>query len=233
MNKKMRSIKRYCSLKVKEFEMKKAPVFSMKKTPQEAGTLYRDDIGSRGLFEYNEDYSKNGEPLDRRELRNISSKNQKIFPFILREGLPGVIADTGPESWGRHVLSQKYGKSLDAFDALIFSGDDGVGNIVVGNPEEKERFVSEDIGQVCRAIKDLAPNQNRVHHSINTALGGAKPKASLIIDGEMWIAKFPNVADTPNLPFHESTAMDMGRMAGIKLPRPWCLKQKMVTLFFS
>lgn len=104
----------------------------------------------------------------------------------------------------------------------MYSADDGAGNLAVGDLEAKPAVECLDLVELADAIQrrqDGPPSQARrpVERvlSPDTALGGAKPKATVLIDGFPWIAKFPERGDPPNLPYYEAAALRMAARLGI------------------
>lgn len=186
--------------------------------PVQAGKLEMA-AGGAGLFTYDEHYVQ-GRPaaLDPVQLKHLSSRHPIRISAGDRNGIPGIIADAGPDSWGLKILAQSLGYEPSPLEALIKSPDDGVGNIAVGLLDQKPPLEKLPIDILVDAIdRRLAGNGVSVPPEVasvlspDTALGGAKPKASVRIDGELWIAKLPEKGDPPHLPYFEAAAL---RMAG-------------------
>lgn len=190
-------------------------------TPVQVGSLERDEATGAGSFLYDSDYVKSGNlALDPGQLRHLSARQPIPIPATAREGIPGLIADAGPDSWGRLVLAQNLGFEPNALEALVHSADDGAGNLAVGDLGAKPPLAPLDLEHLADVIGNRhggAATDNRVLDllSPDTALGGAKPKATVIQDGHLWIAKFPERGDPVNLPYYEAAALRMAERVGI------------------
>lgn len=185
-------------------------------TPVRVGTLTRNAMTGGGSFRYDPDYVKaGGRALDPDELRHLNARQPIPIPANAREGIPGRIADAGPDSWGRMVLAQDLGFVPNALEALIHAADDGAGNLSVGDLDAKPKVGALDIEELAQALLRRQAGQAvkdaklRVVLSPDTALGGAKPKATVFRDGHQWIAKFPERGDPANLPYYEAAALRM------------------------
>jgi len=207
--------------------MRQAPVWAWigdEAAPQRVGTLFRDEASGAGAFQYDEAYLKaGGRALDPGELRHRDARHPKKIKAADREGVPGIIADAGPDTWGRRVLAQDLGFEPNAMDALEFSADDGAGNLVVGDLARKPPLELLDLEVLAEAIsrrQDGLPYEpNKMVDQVlspDTALGGAKPKATTLIEGVPWIAKFPEKGDPYNLPYYEAAALRVAARLGIE-----------------
>lgn len=193
------------------------------KTPLQAGMLERDDASGASLFRYDRDYvAHGGAALDPDQLRHINARQPIPIPANHREGIPGIVADAGPDAWGRHVLAQELGFTPNPLEALIYSADDGAGNLCVGElaakPPIKELDLVELAAALARSQAGLSVEDRQLQGilSPDTALGGAKPKATVFADGHQWIAKYPERGDPFNLPYYEAAAMRMAARLGIE-----------------
>lgn len=206
--------------------MKTAPVWAWlegSSSPVRVGTLSRDEDAGTGEFQYEAEYlAAGGRALDPAQLRHRDAKRPVTIRATDREGVPGIIADAGPDAWGRQVLAQDLGFEPDAWDALVYSADDGAGNLAVGELGAKPAIECLDLIELANAIQrrqDGQPSRERrlVERALSpdTALGGAKPKATTLVDGFPWIAKFPERGDPPNLPYYEAAALRMAGRLGI------------------
>lgn len=184
--------------------------------PTLAGYLTRSASGT-GIFTYDDKYAKTGPALDRQQLRNL--RRTIHINADQRRGIPGMIADAGPDAWGERVLEMDLGYRPDPLEALVHVRDDGVGNLMVGDPAKSRRLppttsleeMELGIQNRLNGINDPKALYQLRYLSPDTALGGGKPKASILLNGEMWIAKFPDRGDPVDLAFHEAAAMEMMR----------------------
>lgn len=189
--------------------------------PMLAGYLTRNPNGA-GSFVYDHEYAQKGAALDRQQLRNL--KRQVHIKTDERRGIPGIVADAGPDAWGEKVLEMDLGYRPDPLEALVHVRDDGVGNLIVGDPNKARHLpsptsldeIEAGIQNRLNGINDPSARYQALYLSPDTALGGGKPKASIILNGDMWIAKFPDRGDPFDLAFQEAAAMEM--MRRIHLP---------------
>lgn len=207
--------------------MTEAPVWAWPANtcvPVLAGVLRRDEATGAGEFQYDAGYlAAGGTALDPGQLRHRDARRPIKVPAAAREGVPGVIADAGPDAWGRRVLAQDLGFEPNAFEALVLSADDGAGHLTVGDLAVKPTIEWLDLAALAEAIQR---RQDGLPHkasravdlvlSPDTALGGAKPKATTLIDGFPWIAKFAERGDPLNLPYYEAATLRVAERVGIK-----------------
>lgn len=207
--------------------MTEAPVWAWPErttSPLLVGILRRDDATGAGEFQYDADYLAAGGPaLDPGQLRHRDARRPVKVPASAREGVPGIIADAGPDAWGRRVLAQDLGFEPNALEALVHSADDGAGDLSVGELEAKPAIDRLDLVALAEAIQrrqeGLPHKASRAIDLVlspDTALGGAKPKATTLIDSFPWIAKFPERGDPPNLPYYEAAALRVAALVGIE-----------------
>lgn len=196
--------------------------------PVKAGTIYRDDNTGAGAFQYEAAYLVGGgTALDPDQLRHRDARRPIRIPAAHREGVPGIIADAGPDAWGRRVLAQDLGFEPNALEALMHSADDGAGNLSVGDLANKPPIEWLDLPALAEAIQRRQEGlpYKEVNRKVDlmlspdTALGGAKPKATTMVEGVPWIAKFPERGDPPNLPYYEAAALRLATRLGIDSSR--------------
>ena len=130
-------------------------------------------------------------------------------------GLPSILEDCCPDRWGQLVIRKiekparlapidyLYMAGDGRFGALGFSADDTCYLPFESSPALPLESL-EEIDTLIRRIRageKLDERQRRLIRPSKT-LGGARPKTQVVIDGALWIAKFPQ-ADDP---------VDLGRM---------------------
>ncbi|WP_165253177.1 type II toxin-antitoxin system HipA family toxin [Adlercreutzia sp. ZJ304] len=156
-------------------------------------------------------------------------------------GLPGAFSDSAPDRWGRNLIDKEHRrKLLDAgyvahklrdVDYLVGVFDE----TREGNLRFREHggdFLSESkaipkiiqLPELLAASRDLAKNAES-DAAIKTllsagsgSLGGARPKASVVQDGKLLLAKFPHPSDSWNVMAWEKTALDIARRAHAEVP---------------
>lgn len=183
---------------------------------------YLEDLGAGTVYRYAADFSRRTDvrPLDRSQLRYFRTDVPRAIPSATREGVPGIIADAGPDSWGRMVLAQTLRFTPTALEVLVHAADDGVGNLAVGDLTLKPYELASDLDELAEALARRQTGQPVSAELVQlpvTALGGAKPKASIELDGALWLAKFPERGDPPALPFLEAAAMHLAGRLGLRV----------------
>ncbi len=89
--------------------------------PVPAGKL-EITAGGAGLFTYDEYYVHTyPAALDPVQLKHLSSRHPIRIAAGDRNGIPGIIADAGPDSWGLKVLAQDLGYEPSPLEALVKS----------------------------------------------------------------------------------------------------------------
>lgn len=145
----------------------------------------------------------------------------------------GAIRDAGPDLWGRYLLDRKFGRSLNELEYILASGPDRVGALAFGTtpdrPEIYGRDGSEpyqarylDIGTCLTATEDAvtetdSPALQRLI-AYGPSLGGARPKATVIWQGQAFLAKFSTSLDSRNEPALEYATMALAKRAGLNVP---------------
>lgn len=182
-----------------------------------------------GKFTYDKAYRTSGTgPLDNDQLR-LLTKRDVIVPKESRFGIPGIIHDSGPDAWGTAVIKHSLGRAPTPLESLVLSHSDGAGDLTVGDPGAKEQSYDYSLPEVFDMVQarmdgiDYGTDRNLDQElSPETALGGAKPKASIIKDGRQWIAKLPERGDVITLACFEDFAMKLGRHFGIETAESEC-----------
>jgi serine/threonine-protein kinase HipA len=187
--------------------MKTAPVWVWlpgEPTPVQAGAFsFEGERGSRGRFRYEKSYLAHDKkvaldplalPLEPREA--VETEQDGIF---------GAFLDSGPDAWGLRVLEIQLGYEPEPLEALLKSRGDGAGNIVLGDVARVPQVHSshadlEEVGELFEHLQarphDLPEILKKYGlEKLDTSLGGMKPKLTIELEGELWIAKFPERND--------------------------------------
>ena len=160
-----------------------------------------------------------------------------------QSGLVRAFADSAPDRWGRNLVEKaerararaegKVPRRLDDLDFLLDVSDDTRQGALryrfpgseefLGKPATVPRLVS--LPELLRASDELASDEDpsqavkQLLDTGTTALGGARPKASVRLeDGSLAIAKFPHSSDRWDVMAWEATALDLLEAAGIRTP---------------
>lgn len=148
-------------------------------------------------------------------------------------GLPlfGGIRDAAPDAWGRRVIEAKLkvpANSLPESQYLLHAGSDRVGALDI------RRTLQDGPSQgphVSHALDHLMDAAERIEEGLpvpahleaifmdGTALGGARPKASVRDEqGMAWLAKFSSRKDSHDIPAIECAALRLAAAAGLRVP---------------
>lgn len=158
-------------------------------------------------------------------------------------GLLRAFADSAPDRWGRNLIEKAERaharetagtpRSLDDVDFLLGVSDDTRQGALrfrlpgqdayLGRPSTVPKLVS--LPALLRASDELASDtdpSNAIKQLLDTGttgLGGARPKASVLLeDGSLAIAKFPHASDEWDVMAWEATALDLLAKASIRTP---------------
>lgn len=158
-------------------------------------------------------------------------------------GLPGAIRDSAPDRWGRHLVDRKNIaldgeasrplRTLDEVDYLIGVCDEArQGSLRYALPGSNA-FVSSDgdvppvveLKRLLAASNEIARGKDGIDQvktlldAGSGSLGGARPKASVVDEGKILLAKFPHPGDEWDVMAWEKTALDVMELARVEVPR--------------
>ena len=148
-------------------------------------------------------------------------------------GLPlfGGIRDAAPDAWGRRVIEAKLkvpANSLPESQYLLHAGSDRVGALDIRQAIHDEptqgaggTHALEYLMDAAERIEDGLPIPASLEAIFvdGTALGGARPKASVRDEhGVLWLAKFSSRQDSFDIPAIECAALRMAAEAGLRIP---------------
>jgi serine/threonine-protein kinase HipA len=151
-------------------------------------------------------------------------------PRRLRDGgaLNLTFKDCLPDAWGELVLRYENNwKPLDAESMLLKTNENRVGALVF-SPTMDMPPASPGKGQV--RLKDLAEAAHCLAFEMDVpkelkrllvkggTLGGARPKASLVRDAALWIAKFPARGDEVDVELLEACTLRLAGLCDIRVP---------------
>ena len=191
--------------------------------PTLAGEFSHD--GKLGRFHYDQAYLAAKHPalapdLPLRAKPHIITQGQAIFPLFL---------DSGPDTWGRHVLERRLGRAITEIEALSLCPTDGVGNITLGDmtPDRMRVLKLEEFLDILAEqekgaqARDSTEEQVLAAHGDGTSLGGTKPKLTIEKNGIQYLAKFPAKGDSEWLPHLECATLKLAHLCGVRtIPDP-------------
>lgn len=143
----------------------------------------------------------------------------------------GGIRDAAPDSWGRRVIEAKLmvpANSLPESQYLLHAGSDRVGALDVrqsindgpargGNAPHALEHLMEAADRIEEGLP--VPSHLQAIFLDGTALGGARPKASVRDEaGVLWLAKFSSKLDSFDVPGIEVAALQLATTAGLRVP---------------
>jgi serine/threonine-protein kinase HipA len=184
-----------------------------------------------GKFVYGKNYlaRQDAVELDPIELR----LGQIQYETVRLNGFFGAIRDSMPDFWGRRVIERNANKPfLEEFDYLMQSADDRAGALGFGlsvtPPAPRKQFnktldlaylqkiaeaiISDDFGRFENHI-DVKQVQEFLLHG--TSMGGARPKAVVEENNNLWIAKFSSPQDRWNQPVVEHAFLNLAKACGL------------------
>ena len=192
--------------------------------------LVETRAGSVGRFVYGRSYRErpNAVEIDPVELR----LRPGLFETALMGGFFGAIRDAMPDAWGRKVIERHVRGQPDEFSYLLRAPDDRAGALGFGRNQEppapENRFNRmidlERLQQAADAI--IADDPDRAGSAgqqaeellmlVGTSMGGARPKAMVRDDANLWIAKFSRQDDKWNHPRVEHALLELAKTCGLR-----------------
>ena len=148
-------------------------------------------------------------------------------------GLPlfGGLRDATPDAWGRRVIEAKLkvpANSLPESQYLLHAGSDRVGALDIRrsiddgpSPGTGGSHALEYLMDAAARIEAGSPIPAHLDAIFvdGTALGGARPKASVRDEhGVLWLAKFSSRTDSFDVPAIECAALRLAAAAGLSVP---------------
>ncbi len=157
-------------------------------------------------------------------------------------GLPCALRDSAPDRWGRHIVLREHQalaardgvapRALDDVDYLLGVSDASrQGSLRFRTPGDSRYLsVAGTVPPVVQLPRLLSASRAAERDAASLAalkelldagsgsLGGARPKASVLADGELYLAKFPHHGDDWDVMAWEKTALDLAACAGISVP---------------
>lgn len=183
-----------------------------------------------GRFVYGRSYLERNDavPIDPVEL----PLSNRTYETMSLKGMFGAIRDAGPDYWGRRVIERHSGvTTLGELDYLLHSPDDRAGALGFGTGREPpaplrkynrtidlerlqalaDRLVAEEYSVAS------APEIERAADLLllRTSMGGARPKAVVEDEGQLWLAKFNRLDDSFNQARVEHTMLVLARECGV------------------
>lgn len=186
-------------------------------------------------FAYGLNYARR---MDALEVDPVSLSLQDRAQVVGKRLLPanglslfGGIRDAAPDAWGRRVIEAKLkvpANSLPESQYLLHAGSDRVGALdirptIQDGPTQGQSATHslEYLMDAAERIEEGLPIPTHLEAIFidGTALGGARPKASVRDEhGVLWLAKFSSRKDGFDIPFIECAALRLAAAAGLTVP---------------
>lgn len=143
-------------------------------------------------------------------------------------GIPGVLSDAGPDRWGRRLMERLSSRPpRNEAEWVLATAGAGTGAIRASLsrsalPPVQPVYPQVTLEQIEEASRQVAeggfppPPMYEILCVQSGALGGARPKAAMLIDGRQVIAKFQQPQqDTVDVPRLEAACLSLAKRAGI------------------
>ena len=185
-----------------------------------AGRIYR--TRASGAFEYDIDYLRRRDAFALSPALGLHPGPQPLAPT-------NPFSDSAPDTWGRKVQNRAAGRRLDELTLMLGVNDHGRqgatrfwddGTAVAdgdGVPTEAElSSIIHIADQIERGETDIDDVAVRRLFRATGSLGGARPKANVILGDDLWLAKFPKpIGDEWNVIAWEASLLDAMSACGI------------------
>lgn len=158
------------------------------------------------------------------------------------EGLPGALDDSAPDTWGRNLITRRlaaeardaghvaptptevdYLLGVDDFTrqgALRYRRDDSEPFLAPSNDVPRLLALGA-LYEATRAVIDGLDAEVAVSTLLDAgsgSLGGARPKASVLDENVLYVAKFPRGDDPWDVMRWEAVALDLADSCGLRTP---------------
>lgn len=213
------------------------------------GSLVRERDRARSVvsFEYEPEWVGAEEPFPLDPSLPLYEGEQ--YPPVL----PGIFADAAPDRWGRTLLERREAtmarreerrpRHLDEWDFLLGVNDLTRMGALRFERGRGGRFVADEslaIPPIAR-LRELEHWSHQLEQGLSqemseedrwiamlvapgSSLGGARPKASYLDRGDLWIAKFPSREDRHDVGAWEFVVSRLADAAGIETPETGLLR---------
>lgn len=150
-----------------------------------------------------------------------------------RDSLPSVLQDAAPDAWGRMLMERLYGAGLSEFDMLTLTDDttrqgalrfcDDRGRIITGEAAAPvpQLIELEELRAIAASIErggEVSNEALRQMAGAGGSIGGARPKANVLDQDQLWIAKFSSAADASPVERIEVATLKLARDVGLNAP---------------
>lgn len=189
--------------------------------PVVCGRLWR--VGNNIRFVYGKSYRERPDAIPL--MPKMMPLSDTIYSARRTGQLPGPIADTAPDAWGRRVI--EYGHKAGALGELEYLGEghgDRIGALHFQRsstqyaPPSSVPATVSDLLQAAEALEQNRPLPPALASALEhgTSIGGARPKATVQDGSRSLIAKFSSTTDRWSNVRTEWACMRLARRCGIQ-----------------
>ncbi len=187
---------------------------------------------SESIFAYGRKYLERNNAIAIDPLNLPLSKDE--FVSLPGHQIFSAFRDSGPDAWGRYLLTKKFGRELSELEYIIASGPDRAGALAYGpTPESpkiysvkktyKEPIVTQyDLALTLKAsqdaLDDISSPELKSFLEYGSSLGGARPKAAITWRGSPTLAKLSVRLDTRREAVIEYASMSLAKKLGLNVP---------------
>lgn len=186
---------------------------------------------SVGRFVYGKSYLARSDAV---EFDPVELKlTDKIYETATLKGVFGAIRDASPDYWGRGLIDRYFAGTVDEMEYLLQSPDDRSGALDFGLnqvPPAPKRLFNQmldltEIQEYALEVLNEEVSKSRIDKNkqnqieklllIGTSMGGARPKAVVETDNNLWVAKFNAPTDYWDNALVEHAMLQLAKECGM------------------
>lgn len=191
---------------------------------------------NKGKFEYTEKW------LSHVESYALDPLNLPLHPGVftckVNKGVFGVLADAGPDSWGKHLMELSNRNVNNPIEYLRLTNGTGTGGLLFSQSRSHPNPIRSilpftKLENIEKIIEDLEDGNQITHQDLTQlldagsySLGGARPKALIEHQEKYWIAKFERIEDQINMPEVEQACLTLAKACGLPVPETELVSMK-------
>jgi len=206
-------------------------------SPRYVGSLSLVASGKGVSLRYGPEWLSHGFPLS----EDLPLRDAEFLPIGRLESkhprAVGAVDDARPDRWGEKVIRFiDRPDRMSLMEFLYYAGDDRFGALGVSTSPtdyvpkgrgplprlEDAQTLSEVVAKV-QAGDSLTAIESQIIAGGGTPLGGAKPKALIVIEDEQWVIKFFN-GEPVDSPLVEHASMTLAAKSGINVAQTSVIK---------
>ena len=199
-------------------------------------TVIDEDGQKQAIFRYHPDYlsRETAYALDPIHLP-LPESSDKLYHTPLENNVSsfGIFLDSVPDNWGRARMLRAAGRALSATEFIKASGEDRLGALAFSDESDGPKIIAPwanikdepsylDLDDIEHALSEeeyKIPEESAKNLLLyGSSLGGARPKATVLHQGQLWLAKAPRHDDPRNVVKIEHATMNIARKIGLEVP---------------